>query len=253
MLVGLLVAVVAHAAGDDQCETTLVRLCGEQASADDCGRCAAAHQQALRVAMCESHDIEGFCMGNCHRRAESGQLCRRYASLAGGDCCPMATNCSGGSGPYAVSTGGDYPESTGLVCDDTTGCVAFGQMKSFVTHYYFSSKETCKAAQSAPAHAGGMNASSWACSAEPVGPDLEYWSTKEPVPSKMPWTCFASWPAECKGETDGTYCIGPPDPLLHLNRTIVNCTSGEKLHCGGGEYCGKGTGDKPGAQKCERL
>ena len=53
-----------------------------------------------------------------------------WIQLAGGDCCPGVTNCSTGNGPYAVSTGGDYPATTGPVCDKTPGCIAYGQMQA---------------------------------------------------------------------------------------------------------------------------
>ena len=68
-------------------------------------------------------------------QAMTPSIPRNYSQLPGdGDCCPDKSACkSDQTGPYAVSTGGDYPNMSKAACDSIPGCVAFGQMYSFVT------------------------------------------------------------------------------------------------------------------------
>ena len=70
--------------------------------------------------------------------AAHGSLPRNYTEIKGGDCCPGTTACKHPTapvapyGPFAVSTGGDYPSISSKLCDQVVGCVAFGQMYSYV-------------------------------------------------------------------------------------------------------------------------
>jgi hypothetical protein len=67
--------------------------------------------------------------------AASAHGSRNYTEIKGGDCCPGTTACKPhptSPGPFAVSTGGDYPSISSKLCDQVVGCVAFGQMYSYV-------------------------------------------------------------------------------------------------------------------------
>jgi len=57
----------------------------------------------------------------------------------------------------------------------------------------------------------------------------------------------------CAGRKDGTYCVGPPIPLLGLNHTILHCPNGQRETCSSGYYCGEATGLKPDQQRCELM
>ena len=74
------------------------------------------------------------------------------------------------------------------ICDKTTGCVAFGQMLGFVTHYYFESQAACDAA----ANASQPIASNFMCGSPPATAPT-YASTVKVV-SKMPWRCYTIAP-----------------------------------------------------------
>ena len=107
-----------------------------------------------------------------------------WAALDGGDCCPGTTNCTGGKGPYAISTGGDDPSMAGPLCDDTPGCLAFGQMRSFVTHFFFDTTASCVAASKASNPIGF----DFKCGGPPA--EVLRYHSIEHVVAKLPWLCF---------------------------------------------------------------
>merc|ERR1712046_22080 len=115
---------------------------------------------------------------------------RSYTELLGGDCCPGTSDCKEGSGPYAVSTGGDYPEMSKMVCDRTNGCVAFGQMESFVTRFHFDSKEACLAARKLTPSIGFQ----FNCGGAVQSGAIEYKSVNATAlsPAKMPVVCYTT-------------------------------------------------------------
>jgi hypothetical protein len=150
--------------------------------------CNASKQCVLATGGARVSYTDRGCFGQCvgSGGAFSSPAARNYSVLTGGDCCPASTNCTGGRGPYAISTGGDYPSMTSSICDDTPGCVAFGQMTAFVTHYYFHSRDACEqASQSARPIAG-----SFKCASPPASTPT-YLSTVRVI-SKMPWACYTS-------------------------------------------------------------
>lgn len=107
-----------------------------------------------------------------------------WVALDGGDCCPGTTNCTGGKGPYAMSTGGDCPSTAGPLCDDTPGCLAFGQMRSFVTHFFFDTTASCVAASKASNPIGF----DFKCGGPPA--EVLRYHSIEHVDAKLPWLCF---------------------------------------------------------------
>lgn len=106
-----------------------------------------------------------------------------WTTLIGGDCCPLLSNCSTGAGPHVMSTGGDYPQVARATCDATPGCIAFGQMKSFVTIFHFTSRAACEASDRSNVSLGG-----YSCGAAPATVS-SYASTLAPAHAKLPWTC----------------------------------------------------------------
>ena len=102
-----------------------------------------------------------------------------WTTLIGGDCCPLLSNCSTGAGPHVMSTGGDYPQVARATCDATPGCIAFGQMKSFVTIFHFTSRAACEASEIGYGYS---------CGAAPATVS-SYASTLAPAHAKLPWTC----------------------------------------------------------------
>ena len=111
---------------------------------------------------------------------------RNYTEVAGGDCCPGNTSCEGGTGPYAISTGGDYPEWAEPRCDHTPGCVAFGQMYKYVTRFHFDSRLTCQASQASNESLGDYH-----CDEAPALLRSGYNSTKA-MHAKLPFSCFTT-------------------------------------------------------------
>ena len=141
---------------------------------------------------------------------------RKYNRLTGdGDCCPTDTACAGGSGPYAVSTGDDYPDDAMAKCDSIPGCVAVGQMYScaanrpntvppppvgglvltcssmvplrghrYVTRYHFATKEGCVEASKVPGVAFDFE-----CAEQPAAPGA--YGSVVAVRAKAPWACYA--------------------------------------------------------------
>jgi len=121
-------------------------------------------------------------------RGTYNTIARAYKELPGGDCCPGVSECEGGTGPFAISTGGDYPEMSKPVCDRTPGCEAFGQMYKYVTRFHFSSKDTCEASQRSNVSLGDYH-----CDEGPVSPvALADYSSVLPMHAKMPYTCFTT-------------------------------------------------------------
>ena len=43
--------------------------------------------------------------------------------------------------------------------------------------------------------------------------------------------------SSCQNKPAGMYCVGPPMPLLKLNRTLLSCPSGKMHTCQSGWYC----------------
>ena len=178
------------------------------------------------VAVASQGDAAGFPSGlNSNGKARSPLANPPWIQLAGGDCCPGVTNCSTGNGPYAVSTGGDYPATTGPVCDKTPGCIAFGQMYSFVTHYYFDSAASCSAAQ----YAAAPIAFSFECNSGPATVP-RYRSTRHVV-SKEPWSCYtrdnnttAAAAAAAAGLEHKLEQQPPPLPPIPLSELLGNWT-----------------------------
>ena len=72
------------------------------------------------------------------------------------------------------------------ICDKTPGCVAFGQMQAFVTHYYFESQVACEAAAKAPQPIAG----SFMCGSAPA--EVSAYGSTVKVVSKMPWSCYTT-------------------------------------------------------------
>ena len=109
-----------------------------------------------------------------------------YTKLKGnGDCCPIGDACKGGTGPYAVSTGDDYPAASMAACDRIPGCVAVGQMYSYVTRYHFSSKTACvESSKASPAPAF-----EYECDYAPV--TSRGYESVAPMKAKAPWACYA--------------------------------------------------------------
>lgn len=118
-------------------------------------------------------------------KVADGVTSRTYGEIQGGDCCPGATNCTGGVGPYAISTGGDYPSMSKPRCDSTPGCVAFGQMYAYVTRFHFESKDSCEASARSNQSLGDYH-----CDDGPASP-AEYHSVT-PIHAKAPYACFTT-------------------------------------------------------------
>ena len=74
----------------------------------------------------------------------------------------------------------------------------------------------------------------------------------------VPSTATAVAAPTCHGRSAGTYCIGPPYPVLNLNHTILTCTAptsaGTAAVCPDGYYCDRdGTGLPEGKAACEAM
>ena len=101
----------------------------------------------------------------------------------------VATAGKDGLGPYAVSTGGDYPDAAEQVCDATAGCVAFGQMYSYVSRFHFESAAACKASQAA---GGAASLGEYHCEGGGEGGEPIAYRSSVPMEGKAPYTCYTT-------------------------------------------------------------
>merc|ERR1711998_810729 len=137
-----------------------------------------------------------------------------------GDCCPGLKDCAEGSGPYAMSTGGDYPSLSSKTCDGTEGCMAFGQMFAYVTHFHFASRGACMTSQNSNTSLGEYH-----CDAPPRSPTVasfKYLSTA-PQHGKMPFVCYTTSMSGEVRSSDGCYKDSdcPPPPVSGLKCKCV--------------------------------
>merc|ERR1711865_123379 len=202
----LVLGYLSLAAAASSGQKNSVQCCCEGCSPGGCTASISTIPQLNSTDQCETAEpgIHGYCNNstlvyNGTGAAAGSSYCkpepieatteRNYTVLPeSGDCCPGDSGCKAGTGPYAVSTGGDYPQMTKKVCDSTSGCLAFGQMFKYVTRYHFSSRDTCEASARSNQSLGDYH-----CNEAPISPvALSEYLSVVPMHAKLPFSCYTT-------------------------------------------------------------